>query len=148
MAYSHVQIILYRPFLHYLTQMNNEGLLDERKSRCALACISASRDAIAIASEMEQQGLICAASWPSVYTMFLAIVSLVFFTATTRPDHPLMVAVKEDADKGVIVLDKLKCHDLGPKRCLAVLEVNPSLCVGQPELTMVARCSVVQSRAR
>jgi len=124
-----VQIILYRPFLHYLIQMNSDRLLDERKKRCALACIRASQDTIAVAKEMEKQGLVCAASWPSVYTVFLATVSLVFFAATTRVDNPDMFTVREDADKGMILLNNLKCHDLGPKRCLAVLEVHTSTSV-------------------
>ena len=104
--------------------MNGDGLLDERKKRCALACISASQDTLAIAREMEIHGSICAASWPSVYTMFLATVSLIFFKAAVRADHPDMLAVRDDADKGMILLSNLKCHDLGPRRCLAVLEVN------------------------
>ncbi|KAI9880620.1 MAG: hypothetical protein M1830_001971 [Pleopsidium flavum] len=123
MAYAHVQIILYRPFLHYLTQMNHEGLLDERKSRCALACVRTSQGTMAVAGEMEMQGLVFAASWPCVYTIFLATVSLIFFTATTRIDGPDMFAVREDADKGMNLLSNLKCHDLGPKRCLAVVEM-------------------------
>lgn len=119
-----MQIVLYRPFLHYLVQLNSDGLLDERKKRCALACIRASQDTIAIVKEMEIQDAVCAASWPSVYTIFLATVSLIFFTAATRVDSPDMFTVREDADKGMILLDNLKCYDLGPRRCLAVLEVK------------------------
>ena len=124
MAYAHVQIVLYRPFLHYLTQMNKGEELDERKSRCALACVKTSQDTMAIARDMEMQGLVCAASWPSVYTIFLATVSLIFFAATTSLGGPEMLTIREDADNGMILLDNLKCHDLGPRRCLAVLEVR------------------------
>lgn len=121
MTYSHVQIVLYRPFLHYLTQMDSEAQLDERKSRCALACATASQDTIAIAQEMDTRGFVCAASWPSVYTTFLATVSLIFFTVMSR--NPSVLSANEDANKGIALLTKLKCHDLGPKRCLAVLDV-------------------------
>lgn len=117
--------------------MNSDGQLDERKKRCALACIKASQDTMAIAQEMETQGLVCAASWPSVYTIFLATVSLIFFTAAIRGDSPDMFTVKEDADKGMFLLNKLKCYDLGPKRCLAVLEVytiTPGCCVHETHL--------------
>ena len=147
-AYTHVQIILYRPFLHYLIQMNGDGLLDERKKRCALACIKASQDTIAIAKEMETQALVCAASWPSVYTMFLATVSLIFFTAAARVDTPDMVTVREDADRGVFLLKNLICHDLGPRRCLAVLEVNASTFLsGVHKIDSLHRYSATLSRA-
>lgn len=109
--------------------MNSDRLLDERKKRCAVACIRASQDTIAIAQEMETQGLVCAASWPSVYAVFLATVSLIFFTAATRGDSPDVLTIREDADKGMLLLNKLKCYDLGPRRCLAVLEVDTSTSV-------------------
>ncbi|KAF4332107.1 fungal specific transcription factor factor [Fusarium beomiforme] len=58
-AYAHVQLILYRPFLHYVSPCLSVGMnVDELSYSCAAAGISVSRNIVRIGIEIRKQGVL------------------------------------------------------------------------------------------
>ncbi|RYP75589.1 hypothetical protein DL771_002289 [Monosporascus sp. 5C6A] len=89
MTYNFGHIILCRPFLHYLRVMADGGSISVTQSYHALACIKLASSTIVRAHEMLNEGLLLAGLWPSIYTIFLSVMCLIFLIAahhgTSRP---------------------------------------------------------------
>ncbi|KAF1979334.1 hypothetical protein BU23DRAFT_576945 [Bimuria novae-zelandiae CBS 107.79] len=80
MAFGHAQLLLYRPFLHYVSNPErNKPSVDQRAFACASACVSVSRNIIHITAEMKKRGILVGAYWFSMYTTFFAIISILYF---------------------------------------------------------------------
>ena len=123
MVHNFGYIVLYRPFLHYLARARSENPPDKRQLRCALACIKVAESTIVRSDSMLQSGFLSPSSWHSVYTVFLSVVSLIFFLAT-QPDAQESVKVHQVAGLGVRILASTACQDAGSQRCLDVLRVS------------------------
>lgn len=63
------------------------------------------------------------ASFPAMYTVFMAVTCLVFFVATRLSDLE-HARVKADAETGVRVLASATCPGTGAAQCLDVLGVR------------------------
>ena len=74
---------------------------------------------------MIRQGFHIPASWQSVYTLFLSLVTLVFYLATQECNMEL-VAIQEEIECGIRMLAGTSCQDGGSRRCLDVLRVSAS----------------------
>lgn len=122
MAHNLGLILLYRPFLHYLARMHGNNSPDHRQLRCASACVKISRETITRSDDMLRQGFLAPAAWQSVYTVFLAIVALIFYLATQKGEAEYD-SVAEEAEAGIRVLASTSCQDIGSRRCLDVLKV-------------------------
>jgi hypothetical protein len=126
MAYAHVQMMVYRPFLHYVSQKYSTGkTLDDRSYACAAACVSVSRNIVHITTEMKRRGLLIGAYWFTVYTTFFAILSLAFFVLE-NPDKPGSQDILADAISGKEALNDLAKRSQAADRCNMAL--NVSLC--------------------
>lgn len=139
MSDAFARIILYRPFLHYLTQRSDN--VHEHQLRCAYHCIMASHEVIRRSEVMLQQGYLGPASWHSMYTIFLAVVTLIFYLASQH-DNPEAQKVRYDVEVGVRILSSTTCKDSGSDKCLEVLRVGiPETFPTIPSLTYNAfRC--------
>lgn len=74
--------MLYRPFLHYVSEKGCAGrTIDERSYACAAACVSVSRNIVHITAEMKKRGLLVGAYWFTVSTL------LRFRTAALEPRY-------------------------------------------------------------
>lgn len=62
MSFAHVQMILYRPFVHYLTRPKTLGC-DERPYVIARACVQVARKIVHTADEMRKHGILNGAYW-------------------------------------------------------------------------------------
>ena len=117
------RIVIYQPFLHYLRNIANGATLCRSRSRYALVCIKISSITITRSEEMVKRGLLCSASWMSVYTIFLSVVCLVFLiaahTGTSKPGEAW-----KKAKCGIRLLSAARCHDDGATACLRVLKVG------------------------
>ncbi|XP_044717535.1 fungal specific transcription factor domain-containing protein [Hirsutella rhossiliensis] len=99
-AYAHVQLVLYRPFLHYISpRLSQTSKVDELSYACAAAAISVSRNIVHIGLEIRKQGVLSGPYWFMLYTEFFAILSLVFY-AIENPDKPGTQEVLADAQAG------------------------------------------------
>ncbi|KAI9738136.1 MAG: hypothetical protein M1818_005565 [Claussenomyces sp. TS43310] len=117
MAYAHVQMMLYRPFLHYVSSKSNAGKnIDERSYACAAACVSVSRNVVHITTEMKKRGLLIGAYWFTIYTTFFAILSLVFFVLE-NPDKAGSKEILADANAGRDALKGLARRSFAADRC-------------------------------
>jgi hypothetical protein len=123
MVHNFGHILLYRPFLHYLARTRDDKPPDPRHLRCATACVKVSRFTIAKSDEMLKQGFFLPAAWQSVYTVFLALVTLVFFLATQRGNKEY-AAIQRDTECGIRILARTSCQEIGSRRCLDVLKVS------------------------
>ncbi|KAL8699941.1 MAG: hypothetical protein Q9224_001196 [Gallowayella concinna] len=113
LSYGHIQMILYRPFLHYASQSTHNRTVDKRSFACAAACVSVSRNVIHITSEMKKNGLLTGAYWFAMYTNFFAVLSLVFYVIE-NPRNTASQEILRDAHEG---RDTLAC--LAPRSMAA-----------------------------
>ncbi|KAH6633487.1 fungal-specific transcription factor domain-containing protein [Boeremia exigua] len=120
MAFGHAQLLLYRPFLHYVSSTYNDNMTDQRAFACASACVSVSRNIIHITSEMRRRGLLAGAYWFSMYTTFFAIVSILYFVLE-NPNSPTSLELLRDAAEGKEVLAYFAKRSMAADRCSSAL---------------------------
>ena len=126
-AYAHVQMMLYRPFLHYISPRLTAGKnVDERYYACAAAGISVSRNIVQIGMETRKQATMIGPYWFILYTEFFAILSLVFY-ALENPDKAESSQMLADASAGRDVIASLS------QRSMAADRVTRALNVREPE---------------
>ncbi|KAG9232522.1 fungal-specific transcription factor domain-containing protein [Amylocarpus encephaloides] len=122
LAYAHVQMMLYRPFLHYVSQKSSTcKTLDDRSYACAAACVSVSRNIVHITAEMKKRSLLLGAYWFTMYTTFFSILSLVFFVLE-NPDKPGSKEILSDAMAGKHALEGLAKMSQAADRCSMALK--------------------------
>lgn len=127
MSYAHTQMMLYRPFLHYIGNQSRQTVkcTDKRAFACAAACISVSRNIVHITGEMKRRGLLIGAYWFTMYTTFFAILSLVYFYLDNL-DNPASHDVLRDAQEGRETLEQVAKRSMAADRCSVVLGVSSS----------------------
>ncbi|KAF3800288.1 Activator of stress protein 1 [Colletotrichum gloeosporioides] len=122
-AYAHVQLVLYRPFLHYVSpRISMDKNIDELSYACAAACISVSRNIVHIGIEIRKQNVLAGPYWFMLFTEFFAILSLVFY-AIENPEKPGSAEVLEDAIAGRDIVAKLKNKSQAADRVTDALNV-------------------------
>lgn len=136
MAYAHVQMFLYRPFLHYVSQNLQSSIIDGRSYACAAACVSVARNIIRCTSEMKRRGLLVGAYWFYMYTTFFAIISLVFF-ALENPQSSTSREILRDVSEGRDALASLAKRSMAADKCTLTLAVCiPLIRTNRLELTL------------
>jgi hypothetical protein len=125
MSYAHVQMMLYRPFIHYVCGAGESKVtnIDKRSFACAAACVSVSRNIVHITSEMKRRGLLVGSYWFVMYTTYFAILSLVFFVLN-NPDSSTAQEVLKDAMEGKDTLAGLAKRSLAADRCTHSLALS------------------------
>jgi hypothetical protein len=123
MAYAHVQLVLYRPFLHYISPNNTSHPVDKRSYACALKCVRVSRRIVHITEEMKKRGLLNGAYWFTMYTTLFAILSLIFFTLENE-NHPDCAAILKEANDGRDTLASLAKRSQAADRCTLTLKAS------------------------
>ncbi|KFG82695.1 putative Fungal specific transcription factor [Metarhizium anisopliae] len=122
-AYAHVQLVLYRPFLHYISPRHSHGTkVDELSYACAAAAVSVSRNIVHIGLEIRKQRVLSGPYWFMLYTEFYAVLSLVFY-AIENPDKPGSQEVLADAHAGRQMIADLADKSLSADRVTKALKV-------------------------
>ncbi|KAF6825568.1 C6 transcription factor [Colletotrichum plurivorum] len=122
-AYAHVQLVLYRPFLHYVSpRLSMDKNIDELSYACAAAGISVSRNIVHIGIEIRKQNVLAGPYWFMLFTEFFAILSLVFY-AIENPEKPGSAEVLEDAIAGRDMVAKLQNKSQAADRVTDALNV-------------------------
>ena len=120
--YGHVRLMLYRPFVHYISKTTTNKV-DGRAQRFAVACIDASREIIRIAIEMNRRDLLVGAFWFEFYTIFSAIMALTF--PILDRSHGLNISeLLGEAQAGREILMHLAPRSLTANRCYQMLAVR------------------------
>lgn len=117
LALCHVQIVLYRPFIHYCSP-KFKG--DEKARVSALNCIGVSRRAMYLARELTSQKLLNGAYWFSIYTIFFSVACLVFYVHE-NPSDPEALDIRRDAELGKNALTSLKDSSMAAQRTYNLL---------------------------
>ncbi|KAL4884625.1 fungal-specific transcription factor domain-containing protein [Aspergillus karnatakaensis] len=116
-SYAHAQMVMYRPFLHYVSSGSQARGVDRRSYACAAACVSVSRNIVHITTGMHKKGLLNGSFWFTMYTTYFAILSLLFFVLE-NPDSPTAKdGVLKDAMEGKNTLAGLAKKSLAADRC-------------------------------
>lgn len=124
MSYCFGQIILYRPFLHYLAKRGETAPSGKRQLEYALRCLKASSRAISASLVQQQRGLLCPASWPSAYCIFLSLICLTFAFVTRESDSNIEKC-RGEIEVGARLLAHATCPtDTGSRPCLEILKVR------------------------
>ena len=123
MAYAHIQMFLYRPFLHYTSLSVQSKHIDKRCYACGAACISVSRNIVQLTGQMKRKGLLVGSYWFYMYTTFFAIMSLVFYVLE-NPHGPEVDDILKDAYEGKDTLAALSAKSLAADRCSHILTVR------------------------
>jgi hypothetical protein len=125
MSYAHTQMMLYRPFLHYIGNLNCQATKcsDKRAYACAAACISVSRNIVHITAEMKRRGLLIGAYWFTMYTTFFAVLSLIYIHLD-NPESSTGQDMLRDAQEGRETLEQVAKRSMAADRCSFVLGVR------------------------
>lgn len=120
-TYAYVQIMLYRPFLHYASSRLTAGeTVDKCSYACAAAAIRVSRNSVHIGRLIREQGLRIGPYWFILYAQFLATQVLLFCAVEYR-DQPgsyeILLDTMTGRDNvaslaGVSVVAERFCHTL------------------------------------
>ena len=123
-AYAHVQLVLYRPFLHYVSpRLSHNNKIDDLSYACAAAAISVSRNIVHIGLEIRKQRVLSGPYWFMLYTEFFAVLSLVFY-AIENPEKPGSAEVLADARAGRQMIADLAEKSLAAERVSDALKVR------------------------
>ncbi|KAJ5620096.1 hypothetical protein N7510_004080 [Penicillium lagena] len=133
-SYAHVQMVMYRPFLHYATRESQIRGVDKRSYACAAACVSVSRNIVYITASMQKRGLLNGSFWFTIYSTYFAILSLIFFVAENPGSPATKDGILKDAMEGRNTLDRLAKKSMAADRCSQSLTVCVLLS-GQPRNT-------------
>ena len=123
MAYAHIQMVIYRPFLHYVSQSTQTQNVDKRCYACAAACVSVSGNVVHLTAEMKRRGLLVGSYWFYMYTTFFSVISLVFYVLE-NPQSLTSKHILKDANEGKDTLNGLATRSLAADRCSRILVVS------------------------
>ncbi|CAJ2506841.1 Uu.00g080270.m01.CDS01 [Anthostomella pinea] len=122
-AYAHVQMVLYRPFLHYVSPRISAGKnVNERAYACGAAGISVARNIVHLGTEMRKQVSLVGPYWFTLFSEFFAIISLVFFVLENQ-DKPGSTEILADAVAGKDMISELAKKSMVADRISNTLEM-------------------------
>ncbi|RYP78306.1 hypothetical protein DL770_006905 [Monosporascus sp. CRB-9-2] len=120
-TFAHVQMVLYRPFLHYVSPRVSAGKsIDERGYACGAAGITVARNIVHIGLEMRKQVSLVGPYWFTFFTEFFAILTLVFFVLENQ-DKDGSKEILADAIAGKEMISGLA------RTCLAADKISSAL---------------------
>ena len=125
MAYAHIEMFLYRPFLHYVSRDLVPEDVDQRSYACSAACVNVSRNVIHLTDEMNKRKLLTGSYWFYMYTTFFAILSLLFYVLE-NPESTSSTEIFRDIYEGRNNLAELAPKSLAADKCTTYLNVGLS----------------------
>ena len=125
LSFLHVQIILYRPFIHYLSRNFVDMAPDTLSLQRARNSINVARSAVKLAQEMLSKNLISGSYWYASYTIFYSVAGLLFYiheaqlpdTESAREYYDIL----KDAEIGRNVLNQIKDSSMAATRTYNLL---------------------------
>lgn len=120
MACNFAQLVLYRPFLPYLRIMARGKAIPLSQSRHALACIKLASKTILRLEATASANPDVSLSWDTTYTLFLAIMCLVFLISAHKGTSQPSEAWRQGAT-GIRILAANACVDNCAVACLKTL---------------------------
>jgi len=126
-SFANLQMVLYRPFLHYASPRLTAGKeIEERFFACAATCINVARNIVHICTELHRQSVLTGPYWFIIYTEFFAILALVFYVVE-NPDKSGVSEILADASAGRGHLASMARKSMAAHRVTMALNVSPHL---------------------
>lgn len=119
-AYCYVQIVLYRPFIHYCSPRFGIHTGDERPKLYARKCINVARRVMYLANDLVAKNMLHGAYWYSIYTIFFSVASLVYYVHENAMDGDTY-GIRLDAEMGKNALKKFKESSQSAQRTYDIL---------------------------
>lgn len=125
LSFLHVQIILYRPFIHYLSRNFATKNVDPLSRQRARNSLVVSRTVVRMAQEMLNKNFISGSYWYACYTIFYSVAGLLFYIH--EADLPDKNSAREyyevlrDAESGRNILIQLKDTSMAANRTYNIL---------------------------
>lgn len=124
--FLHAKIMLYRPFIHYVSVSTTRYPRLAVQRSMAQNCINTAREVVHLAREMIDKRLLSGSYWFSVHTIFFSVACLMYVThqlklKNTAPSDGLGSDVEKDSKVGIDVLLKLKNSSMASERTFNVL---------------------------
>ncbi|KAH7028769.1 fungal-specific transcription factor domain-containing protein [Microdochium trichocladiopsis] len=121
-AFAHVQMMLYRPFLHHLPR-TSPGMpaVDSRVYALAAAGIHVCRNIVHIGLEIKKRAALLGPYWFNTYTQFTAVLCLVIYILN-NPQAPTLPAILADAQMGKDGISSFTQKSLAADRITAALD--------------------------
>lgn len=119
--YLHVQITLYRPFIHFVKLSKSSGHSKNHKSfqyENGLKCFEISKEIIILAEDMINKKLVNGSYWFSVYTIFFAVACLVYYFLEIDNENQ---DINQAIEKGKHILSNLKQRSVSAERIYNLL---------------------------
>ncbi|RPB21954.1 hypothetical protein L211DRAFT_851166 [Terfezia boudieri ATCC MYA-4762] len=116
MAYCHVQMMMYRPFIHYICSPVPHG---NNATMAARNCFRTAIRIVNLADTMRERGVLNGAYWFTMYTTFFATVSLLFLVLE-KPDGNS--SCWKAAKKGKAALESLTQRSHAAEKCSIALK--------------------------
>lgn len=116
-------MVMYRPFLHYVTGNSQERKIDKRSFACAAACVSVARNVVHITAGMKEKKLLNGSYWFTMYTTYFAVLSLLFFILENPESATVKDGILKDALEGKNALAGLAKNSMAADRCAQSLNV-------------------------
>ena len=127
MYYAHVQMVLYRPFLHHaLKDVRRSSRVSLKAYACGSACIKAAMQVVWLAERMEASNLFNAAHWFVTLIVAFTAACLVLFVTSNQGD-PTVNETAEAVQRIRDLCSRHAQHNTSMRRCLHFLEVRESL---------------------
>lgn len=125
LSFLHVQLILYRPFIHYLSRNVVAKNPDSLSIQRARNSISVARTAINLAKGMLKKNLLIGSYWYGSYTIFYSVAGLLFYIHEAQPTDKESAReyneILKDAEMGRNVLLQLKDSSMAANRTYNLL---------------------------
>lgn len=125
LSFLHVQIILYRPFIHFLSRNFVSANTDKLSLQRANNSIVVARTVVRMAQEMVNKNLISGSYWYACYTIFYSVAGLLFYIhEADLPDKDSArkyYEILKDAECGRNVLMQLKDTSMAANRTYNIL---------------------------
>ncbi|KAK5020188.1 Gypsy retrotransposon integrase-like protein 1, partial [Cryomyces antarcticus] len=121
LAYGHVQMILYRPFLHHVVRDVPGSVFHFRSYACGSACVKAAMQVIWIAEALDVRGFLSEAYWFTVLILSAATTSLLVFILGNKGD-PTIKETVQAVTRAKNILARLAARSPTARRCLASLK--------------------------
>lgn len=118
--YLHVQITLYRPFVHFakLAKLNKDTETTNFQVRAGFKCFDIAKQSVRLARSMIRDKLLNGNYWFSIYTIFFSVACLVYYFLEI---DSLDIEVKQAIDIGKEILLGLKQRSVGAERIYNLL---------------------------
>ncbi|PTB47739.1 hypothetical protein M431DRAFT_101623 [Trichoderma harzianum CBS 226.95] len=96
LTYAHTQLCLYRPFLHYVSSHALGPVCSVSSAfSCAIACIDAAQNIVALCLDMFKHGLLAGPNWIAIHILFSSMSCLLYSILMSRATYQAEMIFKD-----------------------------------------------------